>query len=156
MTRENQTAEKGTVHDAAERDGSEVSESSGRENALKGMGHGPLREGDLENCEPDENSMELACPTEMGYNVKWVDEHSEENVVVIGEVTSGKMIEVEESMRGIGLFPRFFPILSRPITDWLSQRYDPRSVFTMCGRERRDVTIAPGGNERHKRLFRRI
>ena len=52
-----------------------------------------------------------------------------------------------ESTRGIGLFPRFFPILSRPITFLLSHRCGTRSLFTMVGRERRDVTIVPGGNE---------
>ena len=34
--------------------------------------------------------------------MKSVDEHSEEKAVVKGEVTSGKLIEVGESMRGIG------------------------------------------------------
>ena len=67
--------------------------------------------------------------------------------MVIGDVTSGKKIEVGESTRRIGLFPRFFQILSRQITSLLSHRYDTQSVFTMVGRERRDVTTAPGGNE---------
>ena len=139
--------ESAMADDAAERVGTEVSESSGQKNECKGMSHGSLREGDLENCEPDDNSMERACPTEMGNNVKLVDEHSEHNVVELGEVTSPKTIEMGGSTRGIGLFPRFLPILSRSITSLLSHRYDTRSVFTMVGRERRDVTIAPGGNE---------
>ena len=91
--------------------------------------------------------MERVCPTEMGQNEKSVDEHSEENAVVIGEVTSGKMIEVGESTRGIGLFPRFFPMLSRPITFLLSHKNGTRSVLAMVGRGRREVTIAPGGND---------
>ena len=111
------------------------------------MGHGSLREGDLGNCEPDYNSMERVCPTEMGLNEKSVDEHSEESVVVIGEVTNGKIIEMGESTRGIGLLPRFFPILSRPITFLLSHTNGTRSVLAMVGRERREVKIAPGGNE---------
>ena len=91
--------------------------------------------------------MERVCPTEMGQNEKSVDEHSEENAVVICEVTSGKMIEVGESTRGIGLFPRFCPILSRPITFLLSHTNGTRSVLTMVRRGRREVTIAPGGND---------
>ena len=75
------------------------------------MSHGSLREDDLENCESDDNSVERVCPTKMGQNDKSVDEHSEENTVVIGKVTSGKMIELGESTRGIELFPRFLPIL---------------------------------------------
>ena len=137
VTLENQTSEVGTVGDAAERVGTEVSESSDQENEWKGMSHGSLREGDLENCEPVDNSMERVCPTEIGHNVKSVDEHSEENAVVICEVTSRKLIDAGESMRGIGLFPRFLPILSRPITSSLSHRDNTRSV----------LTIAPGGNE---------
>ena len=147
VTRENETAEMGTVDKPAERGGTDVSESSGQENECNGMSHGCLREDDLENCEPDYNSMKRRCPTAMGQNEKSVDEHSEENAVVIGEVTSGKMIEVGASTRGIGLFPRLFPILSRPITFLLSHTNGNRSVFTMLGRERRDVTIATGGIE---------
>ena len=125
----------------------EVSESSGQENECKGMSHGSLGEGDPGKCEPDDNSMERVYPTEMGQNEKSVDEHSEENAVVIGEVTSGKMIEVGESTRGIGLFPRLFPILSRPITFLLSHTNGTRSVLAMVGRGRREVTIAPGGKD---------
>ena len=83
----------------------------------------------------------------MGQNEKLVDEHSEEHAVVIGEVTSGKMIEVGESTRGIGLFLRFFPILSRPITFLLSHTNGKRSVLAMVGRGRREITTAPGGND---------
>ena len=140
VTRKNQSDEVGTVDDAAERVRTEVSESSGQENEWKGMSHGSLREGDLENCEPDDNSMVRVCPTEMGHKVKSVDEHSEENAEVIGLVTSGKLIEVGESRRGIGLFPRFLPSL-------LSHRNDTRSVLTSVGRERKDIAIAAGGNE---------
>ena len=111
------------------------------------MSHGSLREGDPGSCEPDDNSLERVCPTEMGQNEKSVDDHSEENAVVIGEVTIGKKIEAGESMRGNGLFPRFLPILSRPIKSLLSHRYDTRSVFTMVGQEIKDVTIVLGGNE---------
>ena len=75
----------GTVDDAAERVGTEVSESSGQESEWKGMSHGSLREGDLQNYEPEDNSMERVCPTEMGHNVKAIDEHREANAVVIGE-----------------------------------------------------------------------
>ena len=100
--------ESAMVDDVTERVDIEVFESSGQQDECKGMSHGSLREGDLGNCEPDDNSMERVCPTEMGQNEKPVDEHSEENVVVIGEVTSGKMIEVGESTRGIGLFPVSF------------------------------------------------
>ena len=86
--------ESAMVDDVIERVNTEVSESSGQENECKGMSHGSLREGDLENCEPDDNSMERVCPTEMGPNEKSLDEHIEENAVVIGEATSGKTIEV--------------------------------------------------------------
>ena len=106
-----------------------------------------VREGDRGNFEPDDNSIERVCPTEMGQNEKLVDEHSEEHAVVIGEVTSGKMIEVGESTRGIGLFLRFFPILSRPITFLLSHTNGKRSVLAMVGRGRREITTAPGGND---------
>ena len=88
------SGESAMVDDVTERVDIEVSESSGQENKCKGMSHGSLREGDLGNCEPDDNSMERVCPTEIGQNKKAVDEHSEENAVVIGEVTSGKMNEV--------------------------------------------------------------
>ena len=91
--------------------------------------------------------MERVCPTEMGQNEKSVDEHSKENAVVIGEVTSGKVFEVGESTRGFGLFPRFFPILSRRITFLLSHTNGKRSVLSIIGRERREITIAQGGNE---------
>ena len=150
VKRENQTGELGTVDDAAGRVGTEIAESSGQENDWKGMSLGSLREGDLENCEPDDNSMVRFCPTEMGHNVKSFDEHSEENALVIGEVTSGKMVEVGESMRGI---PCFLPNLSRPFTSLLSHRNGTRSVFTMVGRERRDLMIAPGGNEKGTKGF---
>ena len=143
--------ESAMVDDVTERVDIEVSENSGQENECKGMSHGSLREVDLGNCEPDNNSMEGVCPTEMGQNEKSVDEHSEENVVVIGEVTSGKMIEVGESTRGFGLFPRFFPILSRPITFLLSHTNGTRSVLAMVGRGRREVTIAPGGNDEKRK-----
>ena len=86
-------------------------------------------------------------PDKDGTDDKSVDEHSEENAVVIGKVKSGKMIELGESTRGIGLFPRFLPILSRLITPLLLHRNGTQSVFTIVGRERRDVRIAPGGNE---------
>ena len=65
------------------------------------MSHGSLREVYLENCQPDDNSIERVCPTKMGHNQKSVDEHSEENAVVASEVTSGKKIEVGESTHGI-------------------------------------------------------
>ena len=71
--------------------------------------------------------------------------------MVIGEVTSGKMVEVGESTRGIGLFPHFFPSLSRPITFLLSHTNGTRSVLAMVGRGRREVTIAPGGNDEKKK-----
>ena len=77
VTRKNQTAGVGTADDAAQRVGTEVSERSGKENEWKGISHGSLREGDLENCEPDDNSMERVCQTEMGRKVKSVDEHKE-------------------------------------------------------------------------------
>ena len=118
------SGESAMVYDVTKRVDIEVSESSGQENECKGMSDGCLREDDLDNCEPDDNSMERACPTEMGHNVKSVDEHSEDNFVALGDVTSGKTIEMGESTRGIGLFPRFFPILSLPITSLLSHRYD--------------------------------
>ena len=139
--------ESAMADDVTERVDIEVSESSGQENECKGMSHGSLREGDLGNCEPDDNSRERVCPTENGKNYKSVDEHSEEHAVVIGEVTSGKMIEVGESTRGIGLFPRFIPILSRPITFLLSHTNGTRSILAMVGRGRREVSIAPGGND---------
>ena len=84
------------------------------------MSQGSLREGDLESCEPDDNSMECFCPTEMGNNEKLVDEHSEENAVALGEVTIAKTIEVGDSTRGNGLFPRFIPISSSPITSFVA------------------------------------
>ena len=139
--------ESAMVDEATERTDIEVSETSGQENECKGMSHGSLREGDLGNCEPDVNSMERVYPTEMGQNEKSVDEHSEENAAVIGEVTSGKTIEVGESTCGTGLFPRSFRILSRPITFLLSHTNGMRGVLAMVGRGRREVTIAPGGND---------
>ena len=60
------------------------------------------------NCEPDDNSMERVCPTEMGQNEKSVDEHSEENAVIIGEVTSGKMIEAGSQRVELDYFPVSF------------------------------------------------
>ena len=93
FTSKNQTGETGTVDDAAERVGTEVSSSSSQEKEFKGMSHGSLREGDLENVESDYNSMERVCPTEMGHNEKSVDEHSEESDVIIGEVTSEKRVK---------------------------------------------------------------
>ena len=57
--------ESAMADDVSERVEIEVSESSDQENERKGMSHGSLREGDLENCEPDDNSMERVCPTEM-------------------------------------------------------------------------------------------
>ena len=50
-------------------------------------------------------------------------------------------------MRGNGLFPRFLPILSRPIKSLLSHRYDTRSDLTMVGQEIKNETIVLGGNE---------
>ena len=141
------TGESAMVDDVTERVDIEVSESRGQENQCKGMSHDSLREGDLENCEPDDNSIERVCLTEMEHNVKSVDEHSEDNAVALGEVMSAKTIEVGESMRGIGLFPRFFPYLSCPITFLLSHANGTQSVLAMVGRERREVTVAPGGNE---------
>ena len=49
--------------------------------------------------------MERVCLTEMGQNEKSVDEHSEENSVVIGEVTSGKLIEVGSQRMELNYFP---------------------------------------------------
>ena len=72
------------------------------------MSQGSLREGDLENCEPEDNSMERVCPTEMGHIEKSVDEHSGDNPVALGEVRSGKTIVMGMSTHGIGLFPVSF------------------------------------------------
>ena len=135
------------VDDVTERVNIEVSESSVQENECKGRSYDFLRKNDGENCEANDNSMKRVCPTKMGNNEKSVNEHCKENAVALGEVTSGKTIEVRESTCGIGSLPHFFPILSRLTTSLLSHRYDTRSVFTMLRRERKDVTIAPGGNE---------
>ena len=72
------------------------------------MSHGCSREDDLEKCEPDDKSMERACLTEMGHNVKSVDEQSEDNAVALGEVTSAKAIEVGESRVELDYFPISF------------------------------------------------
>ena len=54
---------------------------------------------------------------------------------------------MRESTCGIELFPSSLSVLSRPLASLLSNRYDTRSVFTMVGRETRNITIAQGGNE---------
>ena len=135
------------VEDVTERVNVENSENIVRENECKGRSYNFLIENDGENCETNDNSMKRVCPTEMGNNEKSVDEHCEENAVALGKVTSGKTIEVRESTCGIGSLPHFLPILSRLTTSLLSHRYDTRSVITMLRRERKDVMIAPGGNE---------
>ena len=93
------------VKDVTERVDIEISECSGQENECKGSSYDSLRGNYGENCETNDNSMGRVCPTEVGNNEKSVDEHSEEIAVALGEVTSGKKIEVRESTCGIGMFP---------------------------------------------------
>ena len=57
------------------------------------------------------------------------------------------------SMRGSGTTSRFPPVLSRQIAFISSHRYDAWSMFKRCGRQRRDVRIAPSEKENDERDY---